>query len=113
MKIPAANQRYADICLGFLLGTFLATIIQFFYGSTQSSKEKDNALGMITQSHDELTQKLKNSSTETSITTPDSSNVNVSIDSKKAPEEDIKRIDKAEDEEVIEPSKEKNEKEKE
>lgn len=58
IKIPVANQRYADICLGFLLGTFLATIIQFFYGSTQTSKEKDSVLHIITKRNEELKKKL-------------------------------------------------------
>jgi len=38
--IPATNQRFADTILGFLLGTIIATIIQFFYGSSRGSDEK-------------------------------------------------------------------------
>lgn len=41
IPIPKGNERYADVCLGFLLGTFMATIIQFFYGSSSNSKDKD------------------------------------------------------------------------
>lgn len=33
MDIPADNIRFADVVLGFLLGTIISTIIQFFYGS--------------------------------------------------------------------------------
>ena len=40
-NIPEANQRYADTILGFLLGTTLAQIISFFYGSSASSQKKD------------------------------------------------------------------------
>ena len=40
-KIPAENQRYADTILGFLLGTVIATMFQFFLGSSIGSKAKD------------------------------------------------------------------------
>ena len=40
--IPEDNQRFADTILGFLLGTVVATILQFFFGSSMGSKEKDN-----------------------------------------------------------------------
>lgn len=57
--IPKENQRYADVCLGFLLGTFMATIIQFFYGSSNNSKEKDNALDAITKQYQSAASHLK------------------------------------------------------
>ena len=42
--IPEANVRFADTILGFLLGTVVATIINFFLGSSASSKEKTEVL---------------------------------------------------------------------
>ena len=42
--IPESNVRFADTILGFLLGTVVATIINFFLGSSASSKEKTEAL---------------------------------------------------------------------
>jgi hypothetical protein len=39
--IPENNQRFADTILGFLLGTVVATILQFFFGSSMGSKDKD------------------------------------------------------------------------
>lgn len=39
--IPTDNQRFADTILGFLLGTVVATILQFFFGSSMGSKDKD------------------------------------------------------------------------
>jgi len=39
--IPPDNQRFADTILGFLLGTVVATILQFFFGSSMGSKDKD------------------------------------------------------------------------
>jgi amino acid permease len=57
--IPKENQRYADVCLGFLLGTFMATIIQFFYGSSNQSKEKDNALDAVTKQYQAASNHLK------------------------------------------------------
>lgn len=43
-QIPEANQRFADTTLGFLLGTIIATIIVYFYGSSKGSHSKDGAL---------------------------------------------------------------------
>jgi hypothetical protein len=38
------NTRAADTILGFLLGTIIATVINFFFGSSKSSKDKTNLL---------------------------------------------------------------------
>lgn len=35
------NPKMADTVLGFLLGTIISTIINFFFGSSQGSKDKD------------------------------------------------------------------------
>jgi hypothetical protein len=42
--IPEANIRFADTILGFLLGTIVATILNFFFGSSTQSRAKDEAL---------------------------------------------------------------------
>jgi hypothetical protein len=42
--IPQANVRFADTILGFILGTIISTIINFFFGSSVSSKSKTEAL---------------------------------------------------------------------
>ena len=44
MNIPADNIRFADTVLGFLLGTIVATIINFFFGSSKGSKDKHDIL---------------------------------------------------------------------
>jgi hypothetical protein len=36
--------RFADTILGFMLGTVVATILNFFLGSSAGSKEKTEAL---------------------------------------------------------------------
>lgn len=41
ITIPDKNIRFADVILGFMLGTLITSIIQFFYGSSQGSKDKD------------------------------------------------------------------------
>ena len=46
-EIPAANVRFADTILGFILGTIIATIVQFFFGSSQGSKDKEEALEAV------------------------------------------------------------------
>jgi hypothetical protein len=40
-EIPANNVRFADTILGFLLGTVIATMLNFWLGSSIGSKEKD------------------------------------------------------------------------
>jgi hypothetical protein len=42
--IPAANVRFADTILGFLLGTVVATLLNFFYGTSKSSQDKTDKL---------------------------------------------------------------------
>ena len=37
VTLPTGGQHYADIILGFLLGTAVATIIGYFYGNSSSS----------------------------------------------------------------------------
>lgn len=42
--IPEANIRFADTILGFILGTVVATIINFFFGSSRQSQAKDSTI---------------------------------------------------------------------
>lgn len=44
MDVPRANVRFADTILGFLLGTIITTIVNFFFGSSQSSANKDSTI---------------------------------------------------------------------
>jgi hypothetical protein len=39
--IPDSNVRFADTILGFILGTVVATMLNFWFGSSIGSKEKD------------------------------------------------------------------------
>ena len=43
-NIPEDNVRFADTVLGFLLGTIVATIINFFFGSSKGSKDKHDSI---------------------------------------------------------------------
>ena len=47
VDIPVANARYVDTIIGFLLGTIVATIINFFFGSSKGSKEKTDQLSTM------------------------------------------------------------------
>lgn len=38
LPVPANNVRFADTSLGFLLGTVIATVINFFFGNSETSK---------------------------------------------------------------------------
>lgn len=42
--IPLQNVRFADTILGFLLGTIIATVINYFFGSSRSSALKTELL---------------------------------------------------------------------
>jgi hypothetical protein len=42
--IPDKNIRFADTILGFILGTVVATLLNFWFGSSIGSKEKGEAL---------------------------------------------------------------------
>jgi len=44
MEIPAENVHFVDVSLGFCLATVMASIIQFFFGSSSSSRDKDKAI---------------------------------------------------------------------
>lgn len=44
IPLPDGGRDFANIILGFLLGTAVATIISFFYGSSKSSKDKTEAM---------------------------------------------------------------------
>jgi len=37
LNVPESSQHFADIILGFLLGTAVATVIGFFYGNSDKS----------------------------------------------------------------------------
>jgi len=43
-EIPAKNERFADVILGFIASTIFGQIFSFFYGSSQSSKNKDKMI---------------------------------------------------------------------
>jgi hypothetical protein len=42
--IPEKNIRFVDVILGFIMGTVVSTILNFFFGSSQSSKDKTKEL---------------------------------------------------------------------
>lgn len=46
--IPPESVRFADTILGFLLGTGMAAIMQFFFGSSHGSKTKDDIVKGLT-----------------------------------------------------------------
>ena len=46
-NIPANNVRFADTILGFILGTIIATIINFFFGSSKGSIDKQEMINQL------------------------------------------------------------------
>jgi hypothetical protein len=40
LEVKQSGKDFANIILGFLLGTAVASILQFFYGSSKSSQDK-------------------------------------------------------------------------
>jgi hypothetical protein len=49
IEIPPSGQNTANTILGFLLGTAVSAILQFFYGSSKSSMDKTNAMMRVQQ----------------------------------------------------------------
>jgi len=45
--IPSDNVRFADTVLGFLLGTLIAQIFNFFFGSSKGSQNKDAMIEQV------------------------------------------------------------------
>lgn len=43
-ELPKGSVRFADTILGFLLGTVVAAILQFFFGSSNRSSFKDDLI---------------------------------------------------------------------
>lgn len=44
LTMPEGSRDFANIILGFLLGTAIASIFNFFYGSSKSSSDKTQAM---------------------------------------------------------------------
>jgi hypothetical protein len=49
--IPKDNIRFADTIIGFLLGTVVATILNFFYGTSKSSQDKTDKLAEMARAN--------------------------------------------------------------
>lgn len=47
ITIPQESIRFADTVLGFLLGTVIAQVVAFFYGSSRSSQLKDDTIRQV------------------------------------------------------------------
>lgn len=52
IPIPADNERFADTILGFVLGTIMAGMFQFFFGSSSGSKLKNEMLSKLVANTD-------------------------------------------------------------
>lgn len=46
-EIPQQNIRLVDTILGFLMGTLLAQVLNFFFGSTKGSKDKTTMMNEL------------------------------------------------------------------
>ncbi len=42
VPIPKENQRFADVIIGFLIGSVVGTIINYYYGSSTPKKTTEN-----------------------------------------------------------------------
>jgi uncharacterized membrane protein len=47
VPIPPENVRFADTIIGFLLGTIVSTIINYYYGSSKGSSDTNEAMRKI------------------------------------------------------------------
>jgi cytochrome c biogenesis protein CcdA len=44
IPIPTENRDFANIILGFITGTVVSTVINYFFGYSDGSRKKDDAL---------------------------------------------------------------------
>ena len=44
IPVPPENRDFANIILGFITGTVVATVINYFFGSSDGSRKKDERL---------------------------------------------------------------------
>lgn len=49
LPVPDKNQHIVDTVVGFLLGTIIAGFIGYFYGSSHSSKSKDDTIKEVVE----------------------------------------------------------------
>ena len=59
-EIPDKNRDMVNTILGFLLGVSLSAIIQFFFGSSKGSADKQQAINDLASQVSELSTRLKN-----------------------------------------------------
>lgn len=59
VEIPASNQRFADTVLGFLLGTGLVQILQYFFGSSKGSLDKHNQINDLVKEINKIKTEIK------------------------------------------------------
>lgn len=59
VKIDDKNMRIVDTVLGFLLGVSLSAIIQFFFGSSKGSSEKQQHINDLTSQLAEMSKNKK------------------------------------------------------
>jgi phenylalanyl-tRNA synthetase beta subunit len=41
VEVPVGNQRIVDMVLGVIVGSGLVSVINYFFGSSESKEEKD------------------------------------------------------------------------
>jgi len=52
LTVPETSVRFADTILGVLMGTIIAQIVNFFFGSSKSSQDKNQVIAEISARSD-------------------------------------------------------------
>ena len=60
IPIPKDSIRFADINLGFMLGTIVTTIVKFFFGTSSSSSQKTDIMADLMKSSVKKNSSLNN-----------------------------------------------------
>ncbi len=59
LQVPDKSRDFANLSLGFLTGSALAAVINYFFGSSQSGRDKDASIKAMAENAPKLAENLK------------------------------------------------------
>lgn len=59
IPVPDRSRDFANIALGFLTGTALLSVVNYYFGSSQSGRDKDASIKAMAENTPKLAENLK------------------------------------------------------